>query len=836
MKNILKLILALVFTNIVVAQNEPNDCVNAIIVCGNGSFTSNANGSGNNQEVNACGGFENNSLWIKINVVQGGTLGFNLIPDDPSIVVDYDFWVFGPNPNCTALGAPIRCSTTNPLAAGLSNNITGMNGSTLVTQAGPGPDGNGFVRWLTVIPGQSYYIVIDRPVGDGGFQIQWTGSAMSGTGAFTTPPTVNSIADVLTCSNTPNVGIYNLDTVRSLINTDTTNNTISFHTSLEDANDNANPLPDIYANISNPQTIFVRVTNNVSGCYNTTDFDLVVNLVPNASLSLSDTDICSGDSVTATFTGTPNATFDYILDGGSIQTAILSASGTFTITETPTTDRTYTLTGVRVLDGSGTVICSQPLSQMITVIVNPIPTVTISGTTTICSGATTVITFTGTPNATVTYTVDGGSNQTILLDNTGSATLTTPVLTLNSTYSLVSIISSGTSLCSQSQTGSAIITIGSLPTVTISGTTSICSGATTQITFTGTPNATVTYTVDGGSNQTIVLDGTGSAIITTPVLTNNSTYDLVSVSLPGTPLCVQSQTGSAVISISPTPTASISGTTTICSGETATITFTGTANATVTYTINSGSNQTIVLDGTGVAVLTPTLTADTTYALVNVSLAGTPPCSQIIVGSAVVDVLPMPTVTILGTTSICSGDSTTISFNGTPNATVTYTINGGSNQTITTNSTGNAVIVTGPLTSDTTYSLVSIIDNSGTMPVCTQTLSGNAVVTVNSIPVITTVLPNQIVCSDDIVITNPFVSLPSGATFTWTNTNPAIGLPASGMGNIPNFTASNTTSLAISATIDVLATSNGCSSSQSFTIIVNPRPFANPTITDYALC
>ncbi|TDP60401.1 hypothetical protein BC748_1392, partial [Flavobacterium dankookense] len=642
MKNILKLILALVFTNLVVAQNEPNDCVNAIIVCGNGSFTSNANGSGSTQEINACGGMEINSLWLKINIVQGGTLGFNIIPDDPSIIVDYDFWVFGPNPNCTALGVPIRCATTNPQEAGLTNNITGMNGSTLLTQTGPGSDGNGFVRWLTVVPGQSYYIVIDRPVGDGGFQIQWTGSAMSGTGAFTTPPTVNSIADVLTCSNTPNVGIYNLDTVRSLINADTSNNTISFHTSLEEANDNTNPLPDIYANTSNPQTIFVRVTNNLSGCYNTTDFDLVVNLVPNASLSVSDTDICSGDGVTVTFTGTPNATFDYSIDGGPIQTAILNASGTFTMTEILTSDRTYTLTGVRVLDGLGAIICSQPSNQTITVAVNPAPTVTISGTTTICSGATTNITFNGTPNATVTYTVDGGSNQTILLDNTGFAVLTTPVLTLDSTYNLVNVISSGTSLCSRVISGSAIVTIGSLPTVTISGTTTICSGDTTQIIFTGTANATVTYTVDSGSNQTILLNGMGSAVLTTPALTNNSIYDLVNVSLPGTPLCIQSQTGSAFISISPLPTASISGTTTICSGESAQITFTGTPNSEVTYNIGTNPNQTIMLDSIGNALLwTPVLNTTTSYNLISVKDLNTT-CSQSQIGIAIITILPKP--------------------------------------------------------------------------------------------------------------------------------------------------------------------------------------------------
>lgn len=68
-----------------------------------------------------------------------------------------------------------------------------MVGTTVTTTSGPGSGGNGFVRWLNVLPGQFYYIAIDRPVGDGGFQLQWTGTAMDNGGAFPTPPTAASL-------------------------------------------------------------------------------------------------------------------------------------------------------------------------------------------------------------------------------------------------------------------------------------------------------------------------------------------------------------------------------------------------------------------------------------------------------------------------------------------------------------------------------------------------------------------------------------------------------------------------------------------------------------------
>src|SRR5690606_7913544 len=192
---------------------EPNDCINAITVCGNGTFMSNATGIAAIQEVSSCSGFEHNSLWLEVNIVQSGTLGFDLIPSDPDVNVDYDFWVYGPNRVCNNLGSPIRCATTNPVAAGLPNNHTGINGSTTLTQTGPGANGNGYVYWLNVTAGEFYYIAIDRPVGDGGFEIQWAGTATAGNGAFPSPPDATPINDLLQCSSTPNIAVFDLNGV-----------------------------------------------------------------------------------------------------------------------------------------------------------------------------------------------------------------------------------------------------------------------------------------------------------------------------------------------------------------------------------------------------------------------------------------------------------------------------------------------------------------------------------------------------------------------------------------------------------------------------------------------
>lgn len=54
---------------------------------------------------------------------------------------------------------------------------------------------------------------------------------------------------------------------------------VSYHNSSSDAQNGSNPLSDDY-NAENNQTIFVRVTNNITGCYATTEFNTIVYPAP----------------------------------------------------------------------------------------------------------------------------------------------------------------------------------------------------------------------------------------------------------------------------------------------------------------------------------------------------------------------------------------------------------------------------------------------------------------------------------------------------------------------------------------------------------------------------
>jgi gliding motility-associated-like protein len=83
----------------------------------------------------------------------------------------------------------------------------------------------------------------------------------------------------------------------------------------------------------------------------------------------------------------------------------------------------------------------------------------------------------------------------------------------------------------------------------------------------------------------------------------------------------------------------------------------------------------------------------------------------------------------------------------------------------------------------------------------------------------------QAVCtgliSNAVAITSPV----AGTSFTWTNSNPAVGLPASGTGNIPSFLATDAGNTAISGTVQISAiTATGCAmvAPVTFTITINP--------------
>ncbi|WP_324721815.1 T9SS type B sorting domain-containing protein [Salinimicrobium sp. HB62] len=261
------------------AQTSLNDCSGAIEVCGNGAISSNATGVGE-QEIgmNACSSMEHNSLWIRIEITKAGTLGFTLSPTSPNLEVDYDFFIFGPNASCGNLGEAIRCSTTNPLASNQADNLTGMNDQESETSEGPGADGNSFVRSLDVLPGESYFIVIDRPIGQSPFDLEWTGTSTVGGFPFPEGVEVNKPDDLIKCGINGTAEFDLFDTRDEITSQPQTE--IKYFAQLAQAIDNTNELSSRYTSSLPNKTIYARVENLATGCSEIVDFSLIVNPGP----------------------------------------------------------------------------------------------------------------------------------------------------------------------------------------------------------------------------------------------------------------------------------------------------------------------------------------------------------------------------------------------------------------------------------------------------------------------------------------------------------------------------------------------------------------------------
>jgi gliding motility-associated-like protein len=93
--------------------------------------------------------------------------------------------------------------------------------------------------------------------------------------------------------------------------------------------------------------------------------------------------------------------------------------------------------------------------------------------------------------------------------------------------------------------------------------------------------------------------------------------------------------------------------------------------------------------------------------------------------------------------------------------------------------------------------------------------------TIDPIPVIS-------VCDNTAVSVIIFTGGSQFSEYSWVNNNPAIGIPANGLGNIPTFTTTGTVDggSPITATITVTPFAGSCqgSTSETFTITINPKP------------
>ncbi len=547
----------------------------------------------------------------------------------------------------------------------------------------------------------------------------------------------------------------------------------------------------------------ITVTPTVNGCVGTpSNYTITVNPVPTVTVPANAT-YCAGDPVpVGTFTSAPaGGTFTWV---NSDPTIGLAASGTgnapaFTAANVTGAPITATITITPTVNGC----VGTPSNYTITV--NPIPAAPTALSVTICPNNTATLVATA-PGGTYDW-YDAAVAGNLLF--TG-ANYTTPVLIANTNYWVETTVNG----CTSPRT-MVTVTIAAALTVNAGLDDTICAGD--PYTLNVTPNGPgYSYLWDEPANL-------GFSTLFNPTV-NPAATTTYTVTVTDPSNCVG--TDMVTITVNPIPTATLPANATYCNGDPVPIgAFTSTpAGGTFAWT-NSDPTIGLAASGTGNA---PAFTAmNVTGAPIVATVTVTPTLAGC-VGTPVIytiTVNPTPTVTVPSNTTYCNGTPVPAgTFTSTPaGGTFTWT-NSDPSIGLAASGTGNtpafnAMNVTGA-------PVVATVTVTPTVNGCTG-LPVNYTITVNPTPTVT-VPANLAYCNGDPVPVGAFTSTPAGGTFTWTNSNPSIGLAASGTGNAPAFNAINATGAPIVATITVTPTVNGCAGLPvNYTITVNPGAMAN---------
>jgi len=312
---------------------------------------------------------------------------------------------------------------------------------------------------------------------------------------------------------------------------------------------NTNAIMITAASAAGTGNISVYETNSLGCSGDPFDLEVEVWEHPVPENIVGDNPVCAYSTHTYSVTGRAGSVYNWTLPGGA---AIIGDPSSSTITVVFGNVGGTIL--VRETNVAGCVTNHNPFS----VTVNPLPAANITNGGTMCDGGSRPlnVSLTGTAPFDFTYAINGVTQPPV---STTSNTYTINA-TLAGTYTIVTV--SDATGCSNTGSGSAVITYFPKPTGIISGNAEMCRGgsATLTMTFTGVAPFTFTYT-DGAVPVTVT--GHPSSVYTVNVSpVSNTTYTLTS--LTDFNNCSGTLSGSAVINVNQPPSLTLTGTNLIC--------------------------------------------------------------------------------------------------------------------------------------------------------------------------------------------------------------------------------------------------------------------------------
>ena len=345
--------------------------------------------------------------------------------------------------------------------------------------------------------------------------------------------------------------------------------------------------------VSPTLTTNYTVTGTSLGCSTSTVANVAVSSSP--TLTVNNATICAGQTAT-------------LVASGALLYAWSTASISNSITVSPLTTTTYTVIGTNAIG------CTS--ASLVTVVVNPMPIVSVNSPT-ICSGQT------------ATLTASGASSYSW---NTGS--LLNPILVSPTASTVYSV--TGTSLGCSTTTVVTVIA-NPLPVMSVNNST-ICIGQTTTLTASGANS----YLWNTGS--------TSNPFIISPLI--STTYTVVGSTLGCTQLAI------STVIVNPLPILSVNSAS-MCSGQSSLLSATG-AN---TYTWSPGIN----LNTTTGSFVSANPSTSITYTISGTSISG---CVNSTTASLFVLATPS-LIAVANPSAVCAGTSIDLTASGALNYTWT---------------------------------------------------------------------------------------------------------------------------------------------------------------------
>lgn len=549
-----------------------------------------------------------------------------------------------------------------------------------------------------------------------------------------------------------------------------------------------NPIPGAAgstytASVGGNYTVNVYST---SGCVSAASADVPVVVNPNPSApslaAASPTTFCQGSSVLLTANPTGASAYIWYLNGTEL-------------TSTAQADYAGTQAGnytVSITDANG---CTSAPSSSVAVAVNPAPTaatISITGSSSICPGASVALTATAVTNETYQWRFNGSA---ILGANANAYTASS-----SGSYTVTLTDANG---CSSTSAGTTLTVdpVPATPVLTASGPTTICIG----------DNVSLLASTSGASAYQWYSAGTAITGATTSTYTASSAGSY-SVSITDANGCNSAQSAPIAVilnNLTAPPAANITsaGGTAICIGSS--ITLTAAAAGISAYQWSQG--------GTPIAGATGSTYSATTAGTYTVSYTGTNGCTSYPSANTVLTVNPLPAAPVLSstTTAACQGSGVTI--NAAPSTGSAYSWSDNGTAVTGATSASYSAIASGAYTA-------TLTDVNG----CTSPQSAALTITINPNPGTPTVdiTGSGTVCQGTSVALG--VSASGTYTYQWLQgTTPISGATTA------SYAATGTGSYSVSIT-----DANGCASTSTpATVTVNANP-APPSLstTTAAVC